>query len=66
MDIVLGIAVFALLMAAVNLALRRMERDGNFDPQAPSSAARPGLRWLFDYGAQGFGRDGIRQRPAGE
>lgn len=60
---IIAILVFAAVMTAVNVWLRRRERSGDFDPQAPSSAARPGLRWLFDYGPEGFGRDGSRQRP---
>ena len=57
---ILGVAV---VMYAVNRLLRRAEDSGSFDSQAPSAAARPGLRTLFDYGPDGFGRDGTRQRP---
>lgn len=63
MDGILAIVGFAVLMAVVNRVFRRMESAGNFDSHVPSSAARPGLRSLFDYGADGFGRDGSRQRP---
>lgn len=55
---ILGAAV---AMYVVNRLLRRAEDSGSFDPQAPSSASRPGLRTLLDFGPQGFGRDGIRQ-----
>lgn len=58
--IILGVAV---VMYVVNRLLRRAEDGGSFDPQSPSSAARPGLRTLFDYGPDGFGRDGSRQLP---
>jgi hypothetical protein len=50
-------------MAGLSRLLRKMERDGNFDPQASSSAARPGLRRFLDYSAGGFKRDGNRQLP---
>lgn len=58
--IILGVAV---VMYVVNRLLRRAEDSGSFDPQASSAAARPGLRTLFDYGPDGFGRDGTRQPP---
>lgn len=57
------ILVVAVVMYVVNRLLRRAEDSGSFDPQAPSSAARPGLRTLFDYGPEGFGKDGSRQPP---
>lgn len=64
MDGLLIIAGVAVLMFVLNRLLRRAEASGSFDPQAPSSAARPGLRTLFDFGSEGFGRDGSRQPPA--
>jgi hypothetical protein len=60
---IVAVAGFGAAMAALNYVLRRREREGAFDPQSPSSAARPGLRRLFDYGGRGFNRDGIRQVP---
>lgn len=63
MDGLLIIAGVAVVMFAVNRLLRRAEASGSFDPQSSSSAARPGLRTLFDFGPDGFGRDGIRQPP---
>lgn len=65
MGVILTIAGFAAVMAAVSAWLRRRDRQGDFDPQSPSTAARPGVRWLLDYGPDGFGRDGSRQRPPG-
>ena len=57
------IAVFAAALAALARWLGRQEDEGNFDPQAPSSAAQPGLRRLFDYSESGWTRDGVRQDP---
>jgi hypothetical protein len=59
----LMVAGFVLLLFILNRVLRRRERRGEFDA-GPSSAARPGLRTFFDYGDDGFGKDGNRQGPA--
>lgn len=58
MGIIVTILLFAAAMAVLNLLLRRREREGGFDSQAPSSAARPGMRLFFD-----FHETGARQRP---
>lgn len=58
MGIIITILLFAAAMAVLNLLLRRREGQGDFDPQAPSSAARPGMRLFFD-----FRETGARQRP---
>jgi hypothetical protein len=55
--------VFAATMVVINRSLRIGEAAGDFDPQSPSSAARPGLRLFFDYSVNGWRFDGIRQRP---
>lgn len=57
-----AIAGFVAAMVALNRFLRRHEDDGDFDVP-PSSASRPGLRRLFDFGPKGWGEDGIHQRP---
>ncbi len=57
------IVVFGVAMGVLHRILVRKESEGDFDPQSPSSAARPGLRWFFDYSEDGFGHDGSRQRP---
>jgi hypothetical protein len=54
---------FVAAMAVVNRLLRRKERAGDLDPQVPSSAARPGVRRLFDGTHEGWRGDGVRQRP---
>jgi hypothetical protein len=59
---ILMIAAFAVAMAVVNRVLRRMEQDGEFDERSPSSST-PGTRLLMDMRPEGFGGDGIRQRP---
>lgn len=61
--LILGILAFAAVMAVLRYLLVRREREGDFDPQSPSSAAIPGLRRLFDYSSEGFKHDGSRQRP---
>lgn len=63
MVVILSILGFAAVMVALNYMLRRRERDGDFDPQSPSSAARAGLKTFFDYRRDGFGGDGMRQQP---
>jgi hypothetical protein len=57
-------AAFIAGMGALNRYLRRREEDGSLDVP-PSSASRPGLRRLFDFGPQGWSEDGIGQRSAG-
>lgn len=59
----LALAGFAAAMATINWMLRRKERSGDFDPQAPSSAARPGIRRFFDFSSEGWRRYGVNQRP---
>jgi hypothetical protein len=54
---------FVAVMAVVNRLLRRRERTGDLDPQVPSSAARPGVKRLFDGSRDGWRGDGVRQRP---
>lgn len=62
MWILIAIAGFGGAMAAVSRYLRRREAEGDFDA-GPSEAAQPGVRHFFDFGARGWSRDGIRQRP---
>ena len=59
----LAIAGFAAVMAIIGRVLRTKERAGDFDPQAPSSAARPGVRRFFDLSREGWRGDGVNQRP---
>lgn len=54
---------FGVVMVIINRALRAKEAAGDFDPQSPSSAARPGVRLLFDFSDDGWRTDGISQRP---
>ncbi|TVR28846.1 MAG: hypothetical protein EA388_16190 [Nitriliruptor sp.] len=61
MNPLITIAVFAAALAALARWLGRQEDEGNFDPQAPASAAQPGLRRFFDYSGSGWPRDGARQ-----
>lgn len=63
MSALLAIAGFAAVLAAVNWRLRRREAAGDFDPQSPSSAARPGVRRFFDYRDEGWRASGVDQRP---
>ncbi|MDX1657904.1 MAG: hypothetical protein R3343_03700 [Nitriliruptorales bacterium] len=63
MGIIIGIAVFAVLMYLLGRRLRRAEHEGDYDPGGSSSVSRPGVRLFFDYGEKGWHRDGIRQRP---
>ena len=58
----LVIVGFAAAMAAVNRIVRRLESDGRYEVKSDSTAVRPGVRSLFDYGAGGFSEDGNRQR----
>lgn len=58
-----AIAGFAAAMAILNRRLRRRQRAGDFDPQSPSSAARPGVRRFFDFSRDGWRGDGVNQRP---
>lgn len=64
----MGVVALVVLIAclaglvALNRFLRRHESEGAFDA-GPSSAARPGLRRLFDFGPDGWSVDGIDQRP---
>ncbi len=60
---ILMIAGFGIVMVLVNRFLRRMESSGAFDERSPSSSA-PGTRLLFDMRPEGFGGDGIQQRPS--
>lgn len=59
----LAVLGFIGAMAVINRVLRRRERAGDFDPQSPSSAARPGVRRFFDFSSDGWRGDGINQRP---
>jgi hypothetical protein len=56
------IVLFVGGVVALSRFLRRLDEDGSFDIP-PSSASRPGLRRLFDFGEDGWSRDGINQRP---
>ncbi|MBN2622675.1 MAG: hypothetical protein JXA83_04875 [Acidimicrobiales bacterium] len=56
------IVVFVAGVTALSRFLRRFDADGSFDVP-PSSASRPGVRRLFDFGDGGWGEDGINQRP---
>lgn len=58
-----AVVAFVGMLVALAVWFRRRERAGDFDPQAPSSAATPGLRRFFDYSEDGFRNDGSRQRP---
>ncbi len=58
----LVIALFVLGVTALSRFLRGFDQDGSFDVP-PSSASRPGLRRLFDFGPGGWSEDGINQRP---
>ncbi len=60
---ILAFAGFAVVLAIINRMLRSRDRTGDFDPQAPSSAARPGLRRFFDFSSEGWRGDGVNQRP---
>lgn len=57
------LALGSVVMFVINRVLRSKESAGDFDPQSPSSAARPGLRVLFDFSDAGWRVDGINQRP---
>lgn len=61
MEWILTVGAFATTMAALSRVLRRMDREGSFDPLASSTVAAPGLRLFFDYSQDGFSRDGSRQ-----
>lgn len=56
------LAVFVVAVAAVGWYFRRREADGSFDI-GQGSAARPGVKKLFDFGPGGWSDDGNRQRP---
>lgn len=56
------LALFLVSVVAVGWYFRRREADGSFD-FGPSSASRPGLKRLFDFGPGGWSDDGVRQRP---
>ncbi len=58
-----ALAAFGSMMAVISHVLRAKERAGDFDPQSPSSAARPGLRLFFDFSSEGWRGDGVNQRP---
>lgn len=57
-------AIVLVIAGVVGLSryLRRFDEDGSFEVP-PSSASRPGLRRLFDFGDGGWSEDGINQRP---
>lgn len=63
MMVLITLFALSLVMFIVNRVLRAKESAGDFDPQSPSSAARPGLRVLFDFSDDGWRTDGINQRP---
>jgi hypothetical protein len=50
-------AVFVVVLGTLSHYLRRRDVDGYWDRDWRSSAARPGLRWFFD-----FRDDGVNQR----
>ena len=61
----LGVAAvggFLVGLLALDRYLRRRDRDGYWDRDWRSSAARPGLKRLLDMSRDGFGGDGINQR----
>ena len=64
MGAMLVVGGFLLVIVALARWSRRREEDGSFDV-GPSSAARPGLKRLFDFGPGGWSRDGRNQRPRG-
>jgi len=59
----LAVAGFAAVLVVVSRVLKRSDAAGDFDPQSPSTAARPGLRLFFDFSNEGWRGDGINQRP---
>jgi len=61
--VLLALTGFAAVMTIINRLLRSRERAGDFDPQTPSSAARPGVRRFFDLSSDGWRGDGVNQRP---
>ena len=56
------VAGFSITVIAIGWLLRRREADGSFDI-AEGSAARPGIKRLFDFGPGGWSDDGVRQQP---
>lgn len=63
MGVLITMAVFGGVMIMINRVLRYKEIAGDFDPLSPSSAARPGLRLLFDFSRDGWRGDGVGQLP---
>ena len=61
-DAAIIILAFVIAIAALAVYLRRREADGSLDA-GRSSVSRPGLRRLFDFGPDGWSRDGRNQPP---
>jgi len=55
-------ATFVIALVILSHYLRRRDVDGYWDRDWRSSAARPGLRWFFDFRDDGVNQRRVRHR----